>query len=115
MSKSRLVDYWARAEQGDVYEEQEFDLKIFWKNLKEVTSKYDIRYDERNIVPIENGENDLLDRIFQAGKELLIKTGVYCISTGRIIKFDPREVDETLRLIPDRVVFGEGHDQVEVR
>jgi methylamine--corrinoid protein Co-methyltransferase len=115
MSKSRLVDYWARAEEGEIYDEQEFDLKIFWKNLKKITKKYDIAYDDQRIVPGEDEDGGLLDRIFQAGKALLLETGVFCISTGRIIRFAPWEVEETLRLIPDRVVLGEGNDQVEVK
>ena len=33
MARARMVDFWARAEKGEIYDEKFFDLKIFWKNL----------------------------------------------------------------------------------
>ncbi len=113
MARARMVDFWARAEEGEILDEKFFELKIFWKNLKAITDKYGIEYDPERVVPAD--ESDLLDRIFHAGKELAITTGVYCTSTGRIIHFEPHEVDETLRLIPDKVILGEGPERLEVK
>ena len=113
MARARMVDYWARAEEGERVDEKNFDLKIFWKNLKRITRKYGIRYDEQNIVPQADTDGDLLDRLFRAGRELLLETGIYCTSTNRVIKFEPWEVDETLRLIPDKVTLGSGDDRIE--
>ncbi len=42
MSRSRMVDFWTRSEEGMYLEEKEFDLDIFWKNLVRITKKYDI-------------------------------------------------------------------------
>ena len=56
-----MVDYWARAEEGERVEEKDFDLKIFWKNLKRITRKHGIRYDGQNIVPQADTHGDLLD------------------------------------------------------
>lgn len=114
MSRSRMVDFWARSEEGAYLEEKEFDLDIFWGHLKKITKKYGITYDKEALVPVEE-EYDLLDRIFAAGRELLLETGVYNITTGRIIKFDPWEVDETIALSKDTVILGEGDDRVEVK
>jgi len=114
MSRSRMVDYWTRAERGQILEEKEFDLKIFWKNLKRITREYGITYDDQKLVPQEE-DFDLLDRIFAAGRELLLETGVFHLNTGRIIKFEPWEVEETLRLIPDTVILGTGDDRIEVK
>ncbi len=114
MARSRMVDFWARAEEGEIFEEKHFDLKIFWKNAKRITEKYGIRHDGERIVPQED-EADLLDRIFAAGKELLLTVGVYSISTGRIIRFEPGEVEQAIRLIPDTVIIGKGDDRIEVR
>ncbi len=113
MARARMVDFWARAEAGEIFEEKHFDLKIFWKNLKSITKKWGIQYDPSRIIPLEE-EGELLDRIFQAGKEMLLETGIYCLSTGRIIKFEPGEVEEALRLIPDKVIIGQGDDRLEV-
>jgi methylamine---corrinoid protein Co-methyltransferase len=114
MSRSKMVDYWARSEEGPLLEEKDFDLMIFWKNLKRITRKYDITYNPDSIVPTEE-EYPLLDRIFLAGKELLLETGIFNTTTGRIIHFEPREVEETIRLTRDIVVIGAGDDRVEVR
>jgi methylamine--corrinoid protein Co-methyltransferase len=108
-----MVDFWARAEEGDLYDEKFFDLKIFWKNLKEISEKYEIQYDPDNVIPSDDG--DLLDRIFLAAKELVLKSGVFCLSTGRIINFESWEIDEALRLIPDKVFIGEGNERLEVK
>jgi methylamine---corrinoid protein Co-methyltransferase len=109
-----MVDFWARSQKGDVIEEKYFDLKIFWKSLKAITRKYEIEYRPDRLVPTDE-DGDLLDRIFSAGRELLLETGVYNLSTGRIIRFTTEEVDETLRLIPDKVILGTGDDRVEVK
>ena len=113
MSRSRMVDFWTRSEEGRYLEEKEFDLDIFWKNLVRITKKYDITYDKETLVPAKE-QYDLLDRIFAAGRELLLETGVYNITTGRIIRFEPWEVDETIALTHDKVILGAGDDRVEV-
>jgi len=115
MARARMIDYWARAEEGEIFDEKSYDLRIFWKNLKRITDKYDIVYDGQCVVPQVEGDGGLLDRIFLAARELLVETGVYCLNTGRIIRFDPWEVDEALRLIPDTVILGEGEDRLEIR
>ena len=112
MARAKMVDLWTRAEEGDLIEEKHFDLKIFWKNLKRITQEYEIEYDKEHLIPEEDSE--LLDRLFQAGKDLLLATGVYSLSTGRIINFTPEEIEETLRLIPDKVILGEGDNRLEV-
>jgi methylamine---corrinoid protein Co-methyltransferase len=114
MSRSRMVDYWARSEQGQILSEKEFDLKRYWKNLVRITKKYEITYDSEILVPCEE-QYELLDRIFAAGKELLLDTGIYNITTGRLINFDPRDIEEAIALAHDTVVLGSGDDRVEVK
>ncbi|MFH1881707.1 MAG: monomethylamine:corrinoid methyltransferase [Planctomycetota bacterium] len=114
MSRSRMVDFWARAEEGQILEEKQFDLKVFWKNLVRITKKYAITYNAESLVPVEENY-DLLDTIFAAGKELLVETGIYNITTGRIIRFEPWEVEETIALAHDTVTLGAGDDRIEVK
>jgi methylamine--corrinoid protein Co-methyltransferase len=111
---AKLFDFWARGEKGERVEQDHFTLKIFWKNLKKITEEYQIQseYDDQKVVPTDDG---LIDRIFLAGKELLLKTGVYCRNTERIIRFEPEEIDEGLNLISNTVVFGESADKVEIK
>ena len=68
MARAKMVDMWARAEEGDLIEEKHFDLKIFWKSLKRITKEHGIEYDKEHLIPGEDSE--LLDRLFQAGKDI---------------------------------------------
>jgi hypothetical protein len=88
---AKLFDFWARAEEGERVDEKNFTLKMFWKNLKKITEDYQIDYNPQKIVPTDD---ELLDRIFLAGKELLLKTGIYCRNAERIIKFESQEIEE---------------------
>jgi len=70
--------FWARGEEGERVDEKNFTLKVFWKNLKKITEDYQIDYNPQKIVPTDD---ELLDRIFLAGKDLLLRTGIYCRNT----------------------------------
>ena len=109
---ARLFDFWARAEKGDRVEEKQFTLKVFWKNLKKITEQYQIQYDSQQIVPMDD---DLINRIFIAGKDLLLKTGIYCRNTERIIWLTPAEIEDSVRLISDNVYIGKGNDKVKIK
>lgn len=107
----RLFDFWERAETGERVEEKDFTLRSFWKHLKALTQHYELRYDEQLIVPADDG---YIDRVYAAGRDLLLRAGVYVRNTESVIRFDPAEVDEAIALIPDRVIFGDGADRVEI-
>ena len=104
ISFSTIVD---RALTGPICTERDFDLEIFVPNLRGVLAKYDIKYDPNNPVP---ADDDLADRVWQAGIEFLLKTGVYCVDTERRILFSKDEIEEALKAGPQGVMFGEGKD-----
>ena len=81
LSFSTVVE---RALSGPICTERDFDLDIFVPNLRKVIEKYGIEYDPQNPVP---ADDDLADRVWEAGMEFLVETGVYCPDTGSIIKF----------------------------
>jgi len=97
-----------RALNGRYYTETDFAMKVVVPKLREVLEKYDIRYDAENPVP---DDDDLADRLFQAGLELCAETGCYCTSTSRVIGFTKQEILEGLRDAPSAPVFGEGTDE----
>jgi len=75
--------------------------------MRRVVNKYGIKYDPQNPVP---ADDDLADRVWQAGIEFLLETGVYCVNTERRILFTRDEIEGALETGPRGVVFGEGKD-----
>ncbi|MEE9365688.1 MAG: monomethylamine:corrinoid methyltransferase [Dehalococcoidales bacterium] len=96
-----------RALTGPICTEKDFDLGIFVPNLRKVIEKYGIKYDPQNPVP---SDDDLADRVWQAGMEFLVETGVYCLDTERRILFTREEIDGAIESAPGNVVYGEGKD-----
>ncbi|MBM4449110.1 MAG: monomethylamine:corrinoid methyltransferase, partial [Chloroflexi bacterium] len=78
-----------RALTGPICTERDFDLGILVPNLRKVIEKYGIKYDPQNPVP---NDDDLADRVWEAGMEFLVETGVYCLDTERRIIFSREEI-----------------------
>lgn len=96
-----------RALTGPICSERDFELEIFVPTLRRLVEEYEIRYDPQNPVP---ADNDLADRVWAAGVDLLCETGVYCPDTERRILFTRGEVEAALDAGPRGVIFGEGKD-----
>lgn len=96
-----------RAMAGRHCSETEFDMEVVVPKIQEVVAKYMIKYDPDNPVP---ADDDLADRVFQAGLELYRDVGTYCPDTERIIRFSEEELREALAEAPSAPVFGEGKD-----
>jgi hypothetical protein len=96
-----------RAFTGPICTERDFDLGIFVPNLRKVVQKYGIKYEPEHPVP---ADDDLADRVWEAGIEFLIETGVYCLDTERRILFTRDEIEGALETGPRGYIFGEGKD-----
>ncbi len=104
LSFAAIVD---RALSGPIGTERDFELGIFVPNLRKILAKYDIKYDPQN--PI-SADDDLADRVWEAGLEFLAETGVFCTDTERRILFTREEIDGALAAVPRPVLFGDGKD-----
>jgi methylamine--corrinoid protein Co-methyltransferase len=96
-----------RANEGPYITEENWDLEKVAMETARLVRKYDLTWDPEQIV---TDDPALADRIFEAGLELAKTIGVYSRSTERIIEFDPDELEEGLRHMPQSVVMGEGKD-----
>lgn len=105
---SEIVD---RAYNGPLCEEKEFNLHKYATEVRKIVQKYDIEYDPQKPVP---DDDDLADRVFEAGLELFSEVGTYCTNTGRIMEFTEDEIREALKDAPANPVFGEGKDAKEL-
>ena len=105
-----MIDFWDAAEQcetGEYMKEPDFDRQVAIL-ANEIVKKHGIKFDPEQVIP---SDDDLADRVFQAGVELFLELGVYCKDTGRIIKFSRDQLSWALNHAPTSVTYGEGPDQ----
>lgn len=105
-----MIDFWEvvrRSENGEMLAEGEFDRRV-GRVAREVTKKYDIKYNPEQVIP---SDDSLADRLFDAAVEFFLEVGVYCIDTGRVMKFNKKELFDALEAGANQIVWGEGRDQ----
>ena len=105
----RLWEILQRSYTGPHCEEDEFLPRKFTPKLEEVIKKYEIKYDHENPVP---ADDDLSDRVWQAGWELFRDVGLYNTDTHRIIQVSEDEIKEALYLTKGEYWVGAGKDAV---
>ena len=103
-----LLEVAERSVKGPRLEEGDWNLRLF-RSMRELARKYEIQ------VPADpcffNFDPALVDRAFAAAVDFLSEIGVYCISTGRVIKFSQEEVLAVAKEAPTEVGMGEGRDR----
>lgn len=102
-----FFDVLERCDTGERMDETDYDMQL-WQAANELCEKYDIHFDAENLVPADDG---LADRAFQAGLELFLKMGFYCLDTKRAVRFTREEVLEVLAHAPSTYTWGQGRDQ----
>lgn len=103
-----ILDIYKRAKSGQSIGQEQFDFDVVFTTATMLSEKYGIKYDPNNPVP---ADNDLADRVFQAGVEFFSKVGVYCTDTHKVIRFSDDEINEALSNIKENCKIGEGKDQ----
>lgn len=104
----RLWDAMERSQVGPYMEEDVFVKKHLMPAVKKMVKKYGIKYDKNNPVP---ADNDLADRVWQAGRDLFLEVGTYNQDTHRVINFTEAELKEGLFAAPSEYIVGGNHDQ----
>ncbi|HIH00618.1 TPA: monomethylamine:corrinoid methyltransferase, partial [Thermoplasmata archaeon] len=103
----QILDVMEKALEGPPISENDYQLRRYAPAVNEKIREYGIKFDPDT--PVSN-DDSLADDLFEAGLELLVDVGAYCMSTNRIISFTECEVEEGLRNAPPKVFFGEGRD-----
>lgn len=106
-NRTRLLEVLKRAETGPMMEEKQFDLEVVAGSIREIAKKYGIKFDRENIVP---QDDELADRLFEAGLECAVKTGIFCQDTSRRILWTRWELEEGIRGCISEARFGRGND-----
>ena len=108
MNKISFLEIIDRTFEGQYMSQEKFDLEVFVPELSNVINKYKIQYDPDICVP---DDDDLADRVFQAGLEFYQNVGTYCVDTERVVRFTEVEILAALKTAVAEVYFGEGKDR----
>jgi len=104
-----LLDFIERANNGPILTEKDFNMKFLIPNVRDIVKAYEITLDREN--PI-SGDDAMADRLYQAAVELLVRTGIYCQDTNRVIQLDRREILSSVEEFrAGQARFGEGRDR----
>jgi methylamine--corrinoid protein Co-methyltransferase len=107
-----VLETWERLRTGPRADEKEWDEKLTGKTASALKDKYKIAFDRTKMVP---EDNDLCDRLFQAGMEMLLTMGIYNINTHRVCKYTEDEVLTAIAVAPDCLTLGEDRDSRQLK
>ncbi len=93
---------------GPRVKKEEWDFEYIVLTVQELVEKYDLKWDPEVLIP---QDEKLLEDIFAAGRELIERTGVYNISTSRIIELSREEIAEGIAGMHHSLDMGEGKDR----
>src|SRR4030067_1073879 len=111
MQTNGLPEIVNRSENGPYMREAAFDLALAHKTAQ-LVKKHALKFDPQVLVP---PDDDMADRLYQAGLDLFIEMGVYNQSTERRILFTREGVDRAVGAAPNAVLLGCGKDAVVER
>lgn len=102
------LEIWDRAKKGRPIQKESWDLDHIVLPVKKLVDIYKLKWDKQQIITEDEA---MIDRLFNAGMELAVASGIYCISTGRMISFSRDELVEGFKRMPQRLSMGESSDQ----
>lgn len=105
--KVTVFEAFNRAKTGQRVDENTWDYEIIPKTASRLKEKYGIQMDKKVMVPTDPA---LMSNLFRAGMEMLVECGVYCMDTGRVIKYTEEEVWASVAAAPGYCTIGEGRD-----
>jgi len=108
-NKLTVFDIYERAKSGPKVDENDWDFKTIPQTASKLKKKYGIKMDKKTIIPTDK---ELINNLFQAGLDMLVECGIYCIDTKRVIKYSREEVLEAIKTAPTRALYGEGKQAV---
>lgn len=109
-----MVPFWEVADRaintGRLKKVKDFDFNLF-SVVTRLVKDYGIKFDPKIPIP---ADDDLADRVFEAGVKLFVEVGTYCINTERVIAFSEDEVRQSLtegNRMPREIEVGTGLDK----
>lgn len=113
-----MISFWTVMDRayntGPLKKMEKFDIELFRK-ATDLKKRFGVKFNSETPVP---EDDDLADRVFQAGVELFLEVGVYNAGSERVIRFTRDEVEEALAelwKLPDSIVIGEGSERRQLK
>ncbi len=110
-NRGRLLEVLNKAETGPIIDEKEFEAKLITQTIRKLIKKYELKFDKSVLVP---ADDELADRIFQAGMEFAVEVGMFCQDTNRRILWTESEYLRGLESCSGKAIMGMGNDTVEI-
>lgn len=107
MDVKKYLELCERSHTGEKVSKDDWDMDYIIDTVQELVEEYEFEWDKQVIIP---QDEKLFADMFAAAKEMLKKTGVYNMSTQRIIKFTEEEIEEGIRNMKNELTMGEGKD-----
>ena len=107
MDTKQFLNLYERSKTGEKVAKEDWDMDYIIDNVMELVGDYEFDWDKDVLIP---QDDQLLDDMFAAARELLIRTGIYNMTTGRIMKLTPEEIDEGISNMKTELTMGEGRD-----
>lgn len=110
-SKSmNIYEFYDRAKVGEKCTQDDWDLMTIPMNAMELKQKYELDF-KGEFVPTDN---DMVERLFNAGFEMLLNSGIFVTDLSRVVKYTEEEIWESINNPQRAFYLGSGRDQVKV-
>ena len=106
-----IYESFDRFASGKKIREDAWDYVTVPTNALAMKEKYNIVFSNK-IIP---EDDDLADRLFLAGVEMLACTGFYNTNLGRALSVTEEEIFEGLKKAPKRIRMGSGNERVSCK
>jgi methylamine---corrinoid protein Co-methyltransferase len=106
-----VFESYKRFSEGKRVREDTWDYVTVPTNAQAMKQKYDLDFGG-NIIP---EDEDISNRLFQAGLDMLIETGFYNPNMGRVLYVTEEEIMEGLKMAPTKLSFGSGKEKVKCK
>ncbi len=102
-----FLEVCERSYTGPLLGKDDWDVERVVMGVQAKVDEYRLTWDRQEVIP---RDGELLASLFKAARALLVETGVYNMTTGRVIRFTGEEVDAGLAGMRKSLVMGEGKD-----
>ncbi len=103
-------DFYDRAKIGEKCTQDDWDLMKIPMKAMELKQKYGLDF-KGEFVPTDR---DMMEKLFNAGFEMLLDLGIYCTDTHRIVKYSEAEIWDAINNVQKEFTLGTGRDAVRV-
>lgn len=103
-----IYDTFLKSEKGPKITENVWDNNVIPVTAVELKEKYELDFGNR-FIPVDQ---DLKERLFRAGLEMLVTVGILNVDTERAVMVTEEEVMAAIKSAPKRIQLGEHKDAV---